>query len=116
MPGNVKIFSFNLSTKPWLNFKCGPFILLSGCSSAPLLLIEEQYGKMEPKYPEVGHCQIILHPLGSLTSPFFINSVEMAVPYNIVSHPQKTVLLACYLDRTAQILLWFRVRERVPEL
>ena len=30
----------------------------------PPPLIGEQYGKMEPKYHEGGHCQIVLRPQG----------------------------------------------------
>ena len=53
----------------------------------PPPLTGEQYGKMEPKYPEGGHCQSVLRPQGVLTSPFILNnSVETAVPFNVVSH------------------------------
>ena len=31
----------------------------------------EQYGKMEPKYPEGGHCQSVLRLQGVLTLPLF---------------------------------------------
>jgi len=49
----------------------------------PPPLTGEQYGKMEPKYPEGGHCQSVLRPQGFLTSPFiFSNSVEKSVPFN----------------------------------
>jgi len=30
----------------------------------PPPLTGEQYGKMEPKHPEGGHCQSVLHPQG----------------------------------------------------
>ena len=70
-----------------------------------LILIGEQHRKMEQKYPEGGHCQCELHLQGILMSPLFsINSVEIAAPFNFVSNPWDTVLLACYLDRIAQIL------------
>jgi len=49
----------------------------------PPPLTGEQYGKMEHKYPEGGHCQSVL------MSPFiYNNSVEMAAPFNVVSHPR----------------------------
>ena len=32
--------------------------------SPPSPLTWEQYGKMEPKYPEGGHCQSVLRPQG----------------------------------------------------
>ena len=56
----------------------------------PPPLTWEQYGKMELKYPEGGHCQSILLPRGGgLTSPFILNnSVETAVPFNVISHPR----------------------------
>jgi len=41
--------------------------------SPPPPLIEEQSGKMEPKYSEGSHCQSVLCPQGVLTSPFLIN-------------------------------------------
>ena len=45
----------------------------------PPPLTGEQYGKMEPKYHEGGHCQNVLRPQGVLTSPFILNnSVETA--------------------------------------
>jgi hypothetical protein len=51
-------------------------------------LIGEQYGKMEPKYPEGGHCQGVLRNQG-VFNVFFINkSVETAMPFNVVSHPR----------------------------
>ena len=43
-----------------------------------------QYGKMDPKYPEGGHCQSVTSS-GFLTSPFILNnSVETAAPFNVV--------------------------------
>jgi len=45
-------------------------------------------------------------------SPFLINSLEKAAPFNVVSHTQATVLLACYQERITQILQ-FRVRQTV---
>jgi len=55
----------------------------------PPPLTGEQYGKMEPKYPEGGHCQSVLRPQIFLTSPFILNnSVETAAPFNVVSHPR----------------------------
>ena len=55
----------------------------------PPLLTGEQYGKMEPKYPEGGHCQSVLRPHGFLTSLFIlINSEETAAPFNVVIHPR----------------------------
>ena len=39
-------------------------------SSPPLT--GEQYGKMEPKYPEDGHCQSVLHLQGFFNVPFII--------------------------------------------
>ena len=35
----------------------------------PPPLTGEQYGKMEPKYPEGGHCQCVLHPQGVFNVP-----------------------------------------------
>ena len=32
---------------------------------------EEQYGKMESKYPEGGHCQSVLRPHGVFNVPLF---------------------------------------------
>jgi len=56
--------------------------------SPPPPLTGEEYGKMEPKYHEGGHCQSVLRPQGFLTSPFILNSsVEMAAPFKVVSHP-----------------------------
>ena len=40
----------------------------------PRPLTGERYGKMEPKYPEGGHCQSVLRPQGVLTSPFIFNN------------------------------------------
>ena len=58
----------------------------------PPLITWEQYGKMEPKYHEGGHCQSVLYPL---TPPFIlINSVETAEPFNVVTHPR------CYEPRS----------------
>jgi len=55
----------------------------------PPPLTGEQYRKMEPKYPEGGHCQSIYVLRGFLTSPFILNdSVETAAPFNVVSHPR----------------------------
>jgi len=52
-------------------------------------LTGEQYGKMEPKYPEGGHCQSVLGPQGVFNVPLYLNnSVEMTVPFNVVSHPR----------------------------
>ena len=50
---------------------------------------------------------------GFLTCPFLINSVEMAAPFNVVSHPGDTALLACYHDIILQLRV--RVKEIVPE-
>jgi len=70
----------------------------------PPPLTGKKYGKMEPKYPESGHCQSVLRPHGVLTSPFILNnSVETAAPFNVVSHPpeftnwhfQKTSPILC---------------------
>ena len=55
----------------------------------PPPLAGEQYGKMEPKYPEGGRCQSVLCPWFFLTSPFMLNnSVETAAPFNVVNHPR----------------------------
>ena len=55
-------------------------------------LAGEQYGKMEPKYPEGGHCQSVLRHQGVFNVPlyyyFLNNSVETAAPFNVVSHPR----------------------------
>ena len=58
---------------------------------------------------------------GSLTSSLLINSVERAATFNVIKQPRCTVLLACYLDRIAQILRFrvmisVSVRQTVPEL
>jgi len=42
----------------------------------PPPLTGEQYGKMEPKYPEGGHCQIVLRPQWVLRSAFIFNNLE----------------------------------------
>ena len=55
----------------------------------PPPLTGEQYGKMELKYPEGGHCQSVLRPQGFLTSPFILNnSMAMPAPFNVVSYPR----------------------------
>ena len=41
-------------------FQCGPFYWVVGHTSSPTLT-GEQYGKNEPKYPEGGHWQNVLH-------------------------------------------------------
>ena len=46
--------------------------------SSPATHREEQYEKMEPKYPEGGPCQIVLHPQRVFNvPPFLINSVDI---------------------------------------
>jgi len=61
----------------------------SSWETPPPPLTGEQYGKMEPKYPEGGHCQSVLRAMGVLTSPFIlINSVETAAPFNVINHPR----------------------------
>jgi len=58
-------------------------LLLSGCS----FLTGEQYGKMEPKYPEGGHYQSVLRSQRVFNvPPFLIDSVEISVPFNVFSH------------------------------
>jgi hypothetical protein len=37
----------------------------------PPPLTGEQYGKMEPKYPEGGHCQSVLRPQGVFNVPLY---------------------------------------------
>jgi len=45
-------------------------------------LTGEQYGKMEPKYTEGGHCQSVLRPLGILNVPlYFMTDMELDVLY-----------------------------------
>ena len=39
--------------------------------SPPPPLRGEQYGKMEPKYPEGGHCQSVLRPQGVFNVPLY---------------------------------------------
>jgi len=54
----------------------------------PLPLTGEQYRKMEPKYLEGGHCQSVLRTQGVFNVTFIVNnSVETAVPFNVVSNP-----------------------------
>jgi len=51
----------------------------------------EQYGKMELKYPDGGHCQSVLRPQGIFDVPLYfliIHAVETATPFNVVSHPR----------------------------
>jgi len=85
-------------------FQCDHFFIIEWLFISPLPpLAGEKYGKMEPKYSEGGHCQSVLHTQG-------INSVEMVAPFNVLSHPRNTMLLACYLERIAQIL-WVRVKQ-----
>ena len=40
-------------------------------SPPPPPLTGEQYGKMEPKYPEGGHCQSVLRPHGVFNVPLY---------------------------------------------
>ena len=44
------------------------------CSSGPPPLTGEQYGKIEPKYPEGFHCQNVLRPQGVINVPFIFNN------------------------------------------
>ena len=37
----------------------------------PSPLVGEQYGKMEPEYPEDGHCQSVLRPQGVFNVPLY---------------------------------------------
>jgi len=71
-------------------YSAQPLCWSSWETHSPLTLTGEQYGKMEPKYSEGGHCQSVLHLQGCfLTSPFiWNNSVETAAPFNAVSHPR----------------------------
>ena len=46
--------------------------MLEWLRTSPPPLTGEQYGKIEPKYPEGGHCQSVLRPQGVLTSPLFL--------------------------------------------
>ena len=39
--------------------------------SPPPPLTGEQYGTMEPKYPEGGHCQSVLRPQGVFNVPLY---------------------------------------------
>ena len=40
-------------------------------------------------HSEGGHCQSVLHPQGVFNVPlYFINSVETAAPFKVISHPQ----------------------------
>jgi len=67
--------------------------------TTPPPLTGKQYRKMESKYPEGGQWQSVLHHQRTFNVPLLkINSVETAVSFNVASHPQDTVLLACYLD------------------
>ena len=46
---------------------------------------------MEPKCPEGGHCHSVLRTHGVYNVPFiFNNSVETAVPFNVVNHPRSS--------------------------
>jgi len=57
----------------------------------PPPLTGEQYGKMEPKYPEGGHCQSVLRSQGFFNVPFIINnSMETTAPFNVVSHSRRS--------------------------
>ena len=52
-------------------------------------LTEEQYGKLESKYHEAGHCQSAKRLRGVFNAPLiFNNSVETAAPFNVVSQPR----------------------------
>jgi len=51
----------------------------------PPPLTGEQYGKMELKYPEGGHCQSVLRPQVFFNIPlYFYKSVETSDTYNVV--------------------------------
>ena len=39
-------------------------------------LAGEQYGKMEPKYPEGGHCQSVLHHQGVFNVPLYFVIIQ----------------------------------------
>jgi len=41
----------------------------------PPPLTGEQFGKMEPKYPEGGHCQSVLRPQGVVNVPLYFKRV-----------------------------------------
>jgi len=46
-------------------FRCGSFFNFEWLFINPIPpLTGEQYGKMEPKYPEDGHCQSVLRTQG----------------------------------------------------
>jgi len=54
----------------------------------------EQYGKIEQKYPEDGHCQSVLITWGDLilnVPPFSNYSADTAAAFNVVSHPRDTI-------------------------
>ena len=51
-------------------FQCGPFYWVVVHISSPPLT-GEQYGKMEPKYSEGGHWQIVLRPQGAFNVPLY---------------------------------------------
>jgi hypothetical protein len=92
-------------------FQRGPFFIIEWLLIyPPPSLTEEQSGKTEPQYPEGGHCQ-------SVSCPRVVFNVHLVeAPFNVVSHPRDTVLLAFYPDRIAQILPFrLRVRQTVSE-
>ena len=45
--------------------------MLEWLRTPPPPLTGEQYGKMEPKYPEGGHCQSVLRPQGVFNVPLY---------------------------------------------
>ena len=91
-----------------LYFKWGSFLLMSSCwYPAYPTTHRGAVEKDGAKIPKGGNWQNVLRPQPAFgISLNFFNSVEMAAPFNVVSHSQDT---ACYLDRITQILR-FRVR------
>ena len=57
----------------------------------PPPLTGEQYGKMEPKYPEGGHCRSVLRPRGifrsNVADPIHIGTEQYGGWYSSLLHP-----------------------------
>jgi len=60
----------------------------SGWGTPPPPLTGEQYGKMEPKYPEGGHCQSVLRHRVILNVPLYFNNSLMSLVLSFGENPQ----------------------------
>ena len=99
-------------------FHCGPFLLSGRSKFFPPTLAGKQYGKMEPKYSEGGHCQSVLRPQRIFNAPprhFKINSVEMVTPFNVANHPRCLWTEKLIPEKVSTFWLWpLAVRVNLP--